>query len=177
MEYFPARIRYAKQCGQWCDYIGKESIASSLGTPPTIGIMIFYFFFFYSYIKNATPSPLWAAIVQCSVHAFALVQIPSQLNFTYVNCVFLMNAALWPLFSQEKDVLYALYAVVVNVPVLLCAWLEVLGCDALLLDWGGHFWFDASIPATHFLYAHIVMNYVPTSSEKNGKEEQKAKAL
>ena len=122
-------------------------------------------------MDNATTSPLLASIVQCGFHAVALVLIPSQLNFTYVNCVFLLNAAMWPLFSNPagKDWTYALYAMVVNVPILVTAWFEVLACDTLLFDWGGHFWFDLSIPVTHFVFGYIVM-----SQKNNGTALKKA---
>lgn len=54
----------------------------------------------------------------------------AHINFTYAHCVFLLNAALFDDQETRKDPLYLLYAVLVNIPILLTAWFEVLACGA-----------------------------------------------
>ena len=53
-------------------------------------------------------------------------------------------------------------AVLIALPVMLAAWIEPIFCDNWLIDWGGHVWFDISVPACILLYYAIVVLFTPT---------------
>ena len=69
------------------------------------------------------------------------------------------------LFS-EKDVFYDLRAVLVGTPIMIATWLEPLLCDRLLIDWGGHVYYDSAIPAGAVLY-YLVASQLPPKKNKN----------
>jgi hypothetical protein len=60
---------------------------------------------------------------------------------------------------SEKDTSYDVWSWVVNLPVVLIGWLEALSCDAFLIKYGGHLWYDAIIPISISIYALWQLTY------------------
>ena len=99
---------------------------------------------------------------------------PPKFIFTYVNTVIYCTqtgARLLGL-KGEKDRFYDLIAVMVNAPTTLVVWAEVLTCDSFLVRWGGHAWFDNSIPLTITLY-YLVASSLPPRKESHAVMKQK----
>jgi len=57
------------------------------------------------------------------------------------------------LFMKGKDTSYDVWSWLVNLPVVLVGWLEAITCTSFLINYGGHVWYDATIPLTITAYA------------------------
>ena len=64
----------------------------------------------------------------------------------------------------HKDYYYDLSVIVIGVPVTLITWLEPILCDSFLVNWGGHVWFDVSLPASMLIFLCIVKYKAPLES-------------
>ena len=62
---------------------------------------------------------------------------------------------------------YDMYACLVSLPIMLATFAEPLLCDAFLIEWGGHVWFDTTIPVGVLVYYAVV--------SKSGDGEKKEK--
>ena len=67
---------------------------------------------------------------------------------TVLNCNFIY-AGIAPGVPRDR---YYDASAWVGVPIMAITWLEPLTCDSFLVRWGGHVWFDVSIPLAYFLY-------------------------
>lgn len=88
--------------------------------------------------------------------------LSSRFFFTHVLMAVLLGSALrWlhrPL--TDKTHYYAMEAWLVDVPILLASFGEALTCDAFLIRWGGHVWFDMVVPVGLAFYYLILVNDV-----------------
>ena len=48
-----------------------------------------------------------------------------------------------------------------STPLAIAVWLEPLLCDRLLIDWGGHVFYDSAIPAGAVLYYAVASQLPP----------------
>ena len=118
-------------------------------------------FFFFSFTYLMTPSPLWLGAVQSIAHTVVLTRIPWILSFTYVNTVIGFNLSAAQIATSPRDIYYVLYPVLYSGPVLVATLLEPLLCDAFLVNWGGHLFFDMSIPFGTALYFIVACRLPP----------------
>jgi hypothetical protein len=86
--------------------------------------------------------------------------LPSRFFFTHVLLAVLLGSALRWLrrADADKSHYYALEAWLVDVPILLASFGEALSCDALLIRYGGHVWFDMVVPIGFTAYFLILVN-------------------
>ncbi|CAM9867245.1 unnamed protein product [Ectocarpus fasciculatus] len=122
--------------------------------------------FFFSFTYLMTPSPLWLGALQSIAHTVVLTRIPWILSFTYVNTVIGFNLSAAQIATSPRDVYYVLYPLLYAGPVLLATLLEPLLCDDFLVKWGGHLFFDISIPFGTVLY-YIVASRLPPREDRS----------
>ena len=117
-----------------------------------------------------TPCPLWLTLAQSVAHtAMVAFVVPPILAFTYANTILFFNIVGGQLLCGlhgSRDRFYALYALLGSVPIMVATWAEPLFCDALLIRYGGHLFFDASIPASVLLYYSIAAGLPPRKATK-----------
>jgi hypothetical protein len=145
---------------------GQQPLMEQYPTPAEIALMLSGFFTFFSafiYLHSRNPSAL--DLIQSAFHSYALAAwVPPLYLFTYVNTVLFFNLTGRRLMGTprgEKDVFYDLEALLVSLPVAVVTWLEPLLCDAFLVRYGGHVWFDVSIPAGATLYLLLARRLPP----------------
>lgn len=127
------------------------------------GVLFFHMFF------RGLPLSSFVVCAQSLFHALVMVcLVPPKYLFTYVNTALFLNITgsrvLEP--PQNKDASYDLAAVMVGLPIMTITWLEPLTCDTFLVNWGGHLFFDFTIPFCAFCY-FLVLN----RSAVAGKQE------
>ena len=140
-------------------YLSPDAIRGSGETQATTlwvlaALLAFWLGFFWSF----TPSKLVnLAIAFANTLALAF-HVPRAFGFTYVQTV-LMTAFVSRdlLIRERKDSLYVAWSVLVNIPVVLMGWIEALGCDAGLINYGGHVFYDAVIPLSMLAYAAVAL--------------------
>ena len=100
---------------------------------------------------------LATATVVASIHLFF---VPLIYGLTFVNCVIFTLKAVKGLIS-ERDRFYNTRAWFITAPLIATIWVEAVTCDSFLAEYGGHFWFDFSIPllglAYYFYCRHIMI--------------------
>lgn len=86
--------------------------------------------------------------------------LPTSLFFTHVLMAVLLNSAFRWLVRPKADKTryYAMEAWLVDVPILLASFGEALACDAFLMSWGGHVWFDMVVPVGFTVYYIMLVN-------------------
>ena len=141
------------------------SLPAGAGSTPAEHAIILSltFTFFYFFLKAKAPLVVLQSIVHTVLATFV---VPSLYGFAYVNTVIYINT-LAPLLlapPKEKDVFYDLRSIL-SLPVLLMTWIEPLTCDWFLIEFGGHVWFDISIPASSMLY-YAVASKLPPRDQK-----------
>eukprot|EP00656_Telonema_subtile_P015608 TRINITY_DN18206_c0_g1_i1.p1 TRINITY_DN18206_c0_g1~~TRINITY_DN18206_c0_g1_i1.p1 ORF type:complete len:247 (+),score=47.06 TRINITY_DN18206_c0_g1_i1:80-820(+) len=146
---------------------GGSSLAEHMSPLHQAGLFVLLTGFYYAFvhaawkIRGASPQ---SSLVQSVIHAIAGTwYIPPVYAFTYANTVIVLNGLGAQLASppKEKDASYDVRALCCAVPPVLVSWLEPLACDSLLIDLGGHAWFDMSIPAGVLVYFFFVTNLEP----------------
>lgn len=91
--------------------------------------------------------------------------VPSNLGFTYVQTVLLLAFSANQLASPVKDFAYAIYPLLVSVPLTFVGWMESTQCIAFVKDnLYGHVVYDAFIPFAMFCF--YVICYIQTSSKR-----------
>lgn len=125
------------------------------------------YLFFFSFVCLMTPSPYWFGALQSVAHTLILARIPWILSFTYVNTVIGFNLSIWQMLTSPRDIYYVLYPLLFAGPVLLTTLAEPLLCDRLLVFWGGHVFFDMSIPFGAVLYFIVASTYPPRKIDKS----------
>lgn len=138
--------------------------------------------FWSGFLCSMTALPPRWALTQSALHAYAIVNlVPPFWFFTYVNTLLFVNivgskmivaarssnthasASAVGLCGYEYD----MYACLVSLPIMLATFAEPLLCDAFLIEWGGHVWFDTTIPVGVLVYYAVV--------SKSGDGEKKEK--
>jgi hypothetical protein len=118
-----------------------------------LGISVFFFFF----LQVLSTGSIELKAAQSLVHGAILIYfVPLTMAFTYVNTVLFVNLTLTQLalgLEGHKDRFYLLFSIA-EALVMAAAIAEPLLCDHWLIHWGGHVFFDYSIPiATIFYYS------------------------
>lgn len=123
--------------------------------------LVVVYLFFFSFVCLMTPSPIWFGAVQSFLHTIVLSKIPWILSFTYVNTVIGFNLGIGQILTSPRDIYYTLYPALYAGPVFVATLAEPLLCDNVLVHWGGHIFFDMSIPFGTFLYYFVASAYPP----------------
>jgi len=58
----------------------------------------------------------------------------------------LVTQAIHSMSQDNKNRYYNATAIMINLPSGLVGWVEAITCDYFLVYYGGHFWYDTSIP-------------------------------
>ena len=101
--------------------------------------------------------------------------LPTRFFFTHVLMAVLLNSAVRWLSRdpREKTKYYAMESWLVDVPIVLASFFEAFTCDAFLIRYGGHLWFDMVVPIMFGVYFAIL---VYTGDGKNKKATIKPSA-
>lgn len=122
----------------------KEKILTEVA-PNLVALAIFWVFLLRSAMVHAKPQLLGLV----AVLSFAgNLLVPQQMAFTYVQTVLFLAFDLSELSKpiQDKTFEYALYPLVVGLPLAAVAWLESTQCENMVIFMGGHLIYDAYIP-------------------------------
>merc|ERR1711871_83461 len=161
-------------------FLAIRTASASGGTQPVFGgltmkqqLAVFLAFMpvWYGFMMDKTRS-FRTTIVFTSFHnALQIFCLPSRFFFTHVLMSVLLNSAFrWLARPYEaKTRYYALEAWLVDVPILLASFGEALSCDAFLVHWGGHVWFDMVVPFGFFVYYLILINDPNEVQMKSGR--------
>lgn len=128
-----------------------DTLSTSIETAITYGVLIAFYF---AFVHNQLSSSWLVSLLQATFHAVATAAYcPPKFVFTYVNTVIFLNLTGSQILGLKgpKDIYYDLDMGVATF-VMLFTWLEPLTCDAFLINWGGHAWFDNSITVGTFGY-------------------------
>jgi len=90
---------------------------------------------------------------------------PPRFGFTYTQTILMVAFSLNQLRrpKSEKTFPYALYAVLVSLPLGLIGWAESLACSNFVIHYGGHLIYDAFIPLSSILF--YLCCYLKTRAE------------
>lgn len=79
--------------------------------------------------------------------------LPNRFGFTYVQTVLMTCNSFDQLLSKDKGFAYAMYPIIIGVPLTLVGWLESTECVAFVRDrMYGHVVYDAFIPVSLLLW-------------------------
>mgnify|MGYP005850105445 CR=1 FL=1 len=136
-----------------------------------------YLFFWIALLKSAVPKGSWSSIAGMSAASMALgLIIPKNLGFTYVQTIlflaFDINEMLKP--KKEKGFEYALYPIMVGIPVSVVGWIESTMCTKGVIDIGGHLIYDACIPLC--MLAFYMVCYLRTQATTAATEKKQKAA-
>lgn len=110
--------------------------------------VLFALIFWVPLLKASCNRMSWLQIVPCALVAqYGTATIPPQFGFTYTQTVLFLAHAINELTRppREKGWEYAVYPMMVSVPVAIMGWVEPLACTAFYKGIGGHFWYDTTI--------------------------------
>ena len=129
---------------------GYQHLAGLGSNLERLGYELVFAIFWMSLIKATMPHSSNGAVVAVSLVAlFVQAFVPQLYGFTYVQTVLFVVFA-WGQLSRpvaEKGFAYALYPIVVGLPVVLVSWMESTQCTAFVKDkLYGHLVYDAYIP-------------------------------
>jgi hypothetical protein len=82
--------------------------------------------------------------------------VPGKIAFAFVQTILLLNHTLVELTNENKNKYYSAVAFFIGTPIGLMAWVEGLTCDKFLIHFGGHLWYDMTIPISMTFYAMYV---------------------
>ena len=94
--------------------------------------------------------------------------VPLQCAFAYVQTALIILMSTVTMLRKDKISNYNAVSLI-TVPSVLAAWVEGLMCDSFLVHFGGHFWYDMSIPIA--LTGYIVYLKHEQSSQSKVKAE------
>ena len=114
-----------------------------------------FILFWILLLKAALPNASSTVILSMTaVSTFFNTMTPQRLGFTYVQTVLLvafsLNQLLRPV--SEKNSVYALYPVIVALPVSAMAWIECTLCSKGVIGISGHLIYDACIPVSMIVF-------------------------
>jgi len=129
-------------------------------------VILILLFFYGTFIRSVSSSLMRTIFSTVAVTAIHILYVPKHYAFTYVQTVFVLMATIEAMF-KDKSTFYASSAIMVSLPIVTVPWIEYLACDDFLVHYGGHVWFDISIPA--FMIIHIF--YMKSHTSKQIKQE------
>ena len=149
----------------------KVTIAEKVNTSyEALGLVVLFSFFFYSFLKNHWPDRpqfvFWQSVIDSVVLVYT---VPILFGFTFVNTLLFLNPSIAQLLlpRSAKDEFYDLGAVCMMLLPMAVTWIEPLFCDSFLINFGGHAWFDASIPFGIVVYYAIASSRLETPKKTN----------
>jgi hypothetical protein len=150
-------------CAHLFIYFQGDMGAADVATLDTTEMIVYYAIvvpFWMSFTFGMTKQPFLFALTQSVLHSIALhLYVTPLMSFTYVNSVIVLNLVLDVIINNPVDSFSGLEAFVAAGPVFAVTFLEPLTCDSFLVDFGGHAWFDFSIPAGTFIYYYVCRNW------------------
>ena len=123
-----------------------------------------------SYKLKGKPKPFFSII--SLAFFFKVVQyflIPSRYGFTYVQTALLVTVSLVSILKKNKGRFYNLLAFSINLPIGLVSWIEATQCDNFLIHFGGHVWYDTTIPLSFIVY-YLIARTMENNSLKQKTE-------
>ena len=106
--------------------------------------------FFLVLLKSAMPNASWRTILHCTVlSSVCWLFFTTQFGFTYIQTVLFMAFELnqlWRPEQEKKLFVYAVYPILVSIPIGIVGWIESLQCSNGVRELGGHMIYDVSIP-------------------------------
>lgn len=138
---------------------------------PTLLTYIVLASFYFSFTHLMTPSPLFMSLVQTLFHTYVTTLLPPIMIFAYVNLVITFNLSIAQLLTSPRDVFYLLNTLLIGTPVVIATFAEPLLCDSLLINYGGHIFFDLSIPLGVILYYSVAIQLPPRQDRDDAREK------
>merc|ERR1719199_479382 len=112
--------------------------------------LLFWYGFMYAIFKNQKTFQYTLTVV-CASAGFA---VPARFGFTYVQTA-LTFCFMIGLMVNKKDKYYTLQGLIF-LPISFVPWIEATQCSNFLVHYGGHLWYDMSIPICILIYFYIV---------------------
>jgi len=113
----------------------------------------------YGFSRDKTRSVAQAMTIAMCHNILQVFFLPTRFFFTHVLMAVLFGSGRrWlgrP--AQEKTRFYTMEAWLVDVPILVMTYVEAIGCDAFLIDYGGHVYFDMVVPVMFIVYWVILV--------------------
>lgn len=119
------------------------------------GIVVFWL----TLLKASMANVGWERIVPLAIIATAgNLQIPPQFGFTYVQTILLLAFSFNQLNRQKEEKMtraYALYPLLVSLPLNMIAWMESTMCSSFIIYVGGHLMYDGAIIVSLVVYYYV----------------------
>ena len=133
--------------------------------------MITFFFYglFYPLKRLYGSSVVHMVVVMINAFVGYLI-VPGNLGLAYVSTSVTLFQAIGALLDKEPTKEYLAASVIIGLPVSAAIWVEALMCDSFLVQFGGHLWYDLTIPISMMIY----LIYVKNTSETAGPFKVKA---
>lgn len=134
--------------------------------------------FWLAILKQVVPKASWSGVFGMALISVGLSSVvPQKFGFTYVQSVLnLASTANEMLRSKsQKGFQYAMYPIMVSIPLGIVGWIESTMCTKGVIDIGGHLIYDAYIPLG--LLAFYILCYlrnpdsVPDTSPTGDKKK------
>lgn len=124
------------------------------------GIVVFWL----TLLKASMANVGWDRIVPLAVIATVWnIQIPPQFGFTYVQTILLLAFSFNQLNRPKEEKMtraYALYPMLVSVPLNMIAWMESTMCSCFIIHVGGHLIYDSAIVVSLVVYYFVCFWYL-----------------
>eukprot|EP00039_Didymoeca_costata_P025274 m.12820 g.12820 ORF g.12820 m.12820 type:complete len:292 (-) comp4735_c0_seq1:114-989(-) len=149
---------------------GASEMFENLTPVQQLAIFILFTPVWYGFMRDKSRSFTTAMTYAMGHNALQIFVLPSKFFFTHVLLAVLVNSAIrWLRKPQtEKSVYYDLEACLVDVPIMLAAFVEGCTCDSFLSHFGGHVWFDMVVPVMFTVY-YIILTRNGKLFKTNGK--------
>lgn len=149
--------------------LSREQPLVTAATPLLIAaaLLLISVFFFWNLLQR-TSFPPWLRAAQAIVAAFVIpTMLPTIMVFGITGAVIFGNLHLDLLchgLCGKKDRFYALYGAFQSVS-MIAMWAEPLLCDSYLVRFGGHAFFDYSIPLGFLGYLAVASSLPPREKQ------------
>ena len=114
-----------------------------------VWLPLFWWGFMYVIFKKSKSLQFVFTIASC-IGNFIL---PAKFVFTYIQTTITLSH-MFSLTINEKDKYYTMQAFVL-LPIGFVPWIEATQCSNFLVHYGGHLWYDMSIPICLLIYFYI----------------------
>jgi lipoprotein signal peptidase len=116
--------------------------------------------FFMLFMYKPKAWPLSVSVILSALNSVALILLPNILIFPYVNFVITVTGLAALVLACPRDVYYPLQVLTFTGPVIM-AFLEPMLCDDLLINYGGHIYYDLAIPLCFVIYYLVAVRLPP----------------
>ena len=90
--------------------------------------------------------------------------VPANLGLAFVSTAVVLFGGIGAMIQKETNKYYEAASVLIGFPISVMAWVEGLTCDSFLVHYGGHVWYDVTIPLS--MIAYLVHVKISESSSK-----------